>query len=41
MIANDSLRLSPPPKNAGAEPMPPKLPQPRMILETRIAVDPR
>ena len=31
MIANACSSVSPSPKNAGAEPMPPKLPQPRMI----------
>jgi hypothetical protein len=41
MIAKDSSRLSPFPKKAGADPIPPKLPQPRMILETRIPVPPR
>ena len=40
MIANASSRLSPWPKNAGDDPMPPKLPQPRMILETRIPCRP-
>jgi hypothetical protein len=41
MIANASSRLSPPPKNSGAEPMPPKFPQPRTIRETRTPVPPR
>src|SRR5205823_407580 len=34
MIAAASSSLSPPPKNSGADPIPPKLPQPRMIRET-------
>jgi hypothetical protein len=41
MIANASSRLSPRPKNAGDDPMPPKLPQPRMTFETRMPERPR
>ena len=40
MIAAASSSDSPCPKNAGDEPMPPKLPQPRMIRETRAPVVP-
>ena len=38
MIANASSRALALPKNAGAEPMPPKLPQPRMMRDTRMPV---
>ena len=38
--ANASSRLSPWPKSSGAEPIPPKLPQPRAILETSSPVSP-
>src|SRR5258707_12545418 len=41
MIAKASSRLSPPPKSSGADPMPPKLPQPRITFETRMPVPPR
>src|SRR5207249_3747935 len=34
MIWNASSSFSPWPKNSGAEPMPPKFPQPRMMRET-------
>ena len=34
MMRNASSSSSPWPKNSGAEPMPPKLPQPRMMRET-------
>src|SRR2546421_6203990 len=40
MIANASSRDSPWPKNAGAEPIPPKLPQPRTSRETSMPVPP-
>ena len=40
MIANASLSLSPWPKNAGADPTPPKFPQPRMTRETSIPLRP-
>jgi hypothetical protein len=39
--ANACSRVSPLPKKAGDEPMPPKLPQPRITRETRIPVVPR
>ncbi len=41
MIANASSSLSPWPKNSGAEPMPPKLPQPSAMRETWSPVLPR
>ena len=40
MIAAASSSDSPWPKNAGDEPIPPKLPQPRMMRETRTPVLP-
>ncbi len=40
MIAAASSSDSPCPKNAGDEPIPPKLPQPRMMRETRAPVVP-
>ena len=41
MIACASASVSPAPKNAGDEPMPPKLPQPRMMRETSMPLRPR
>ena len=37
---NASSRVVPWPKNAGAEPMPPKLPQPRITRETATPLRP-
>lgn len=39
--ANACSLVSPLPKNAGAEPTPPKFPQPRTTRDTRIPVSPR
>ena len=41
MTVNASSRVSPLPNQAGVEPTPPKLPQPRMIRLTRTPVPPR
>ncbi len=41
MTANASSFVSPWPKNDGIEPMPPKLPHPRMTRETLSPVPPR
>ena len=40
MIASASSRDSPEPKSSGAEPIPPKLPQPRTTLVTRMPLPP-
>ena len=40
-LSRTASRDSPRPKNAGAEPMPPKLPQPRITRVTRSPVSPR
>src|SRR3990170_7043509 len=40
MIANADSLVSPCPKKAGAEPMPPKLPQPRTIRDTAMPLPP-
>src|SRR5438045_73723 len=41
MIAKACSRDSPCPKSSGAEPIPPKFPQPRMMRETSMPLPPR